>query len=118
MFGKEKYSKEGYEELEKKTAEAKIASDAFPGMSVPTGVPESYNYGDGHYTARSEHKFIPSPQRERFNKLTEKLEKMKNAGHKEALGLEAKHNQLLQDVEDAHEALDEFEKEQLGINHE
>jgi len=118
MWGKEKYSKEGYENLEKKTTEAKEASDVFPGTHVSTGVPESYDYGDGSYTARSASRFIPSPQRERFDDLTKKLERMKNAGHKEALELEAKHNQLLQEVVDAHQALDEFEKEQLGMDRE
>ena len=116
MFGKEKHSREGYDEIENQIPEALAAANEHPGHGVPTGETRKEKHYGGGYSIRSVEKYIPSPQQGRLWKLIEKLERMKEAGHGEALGLEAKHNKLIKDVEDAHAELEAFEKEQLGMD--
>ncbi len=110
MFEKP-HSRENYDKLETKTKEAE----------------ETANKNHGHTTMEDfggmagdprKAVFHPSVEQKRYEKLSEKLERMKNAGHKEALGLERKHNELLKKVEGAKQELASFEEEQLGMKEE
>jgi len=118
MFGREPHSREGFEELQKKTDEAKAAALENPGSSWSTGEVQRHEQYDGSFQVRNVYKRVPTVEEETYWKMMEKLEKMKNKGHAEALELESKHNQLLQKVEDANRALTTFETEQLEMHKE
>lgn len=109
-FGRKSGYREGFGKIEDKIKEAedKIHSGD-SGFAVGETSVDDDHMPHGHFD------YIKSFSEERLEKLRDKFRKMKDIDHAEAIKLEEKHNNLLQNVADAHKALEEFEKEQLGM---
>ena len=103
----EKYSREGYEDQQKKVEEAEKKFEESGGTSSVQESVEKYGY-----PGQPPESLVPEIRLERAK---QKLEKLKNVGHAEALKLNEEYDELRKRVEDANTALRNFEKEKLGM---
>jgi hypothetical protein len=110
MWGRKSGYREGFKKLEdeEKAAQDRIHAGDSGYFLGGTSVDDDH-MPVGYYGYRK------SFSEQRLDDIRKKIERVKQTDHAEALRLEAKHKQLLQNVADAHVALDAFETEQLGM---
>jgi hypothetical protein len=125
-LGKEKYSREAFEEAEQQIKNAEeIAATEKEKLSkeadeyAEKAATNSSPWGDIFFAARAESldkkakKMTPDKVREEARK---RLEDLINAGHKEALKLNEEYDRLRIKAEQAEKELEDFEREKLGMH--
>ncbi len=122
-FGGEKYSREAFDEAEQKLNETKEAIDTTPGgrgyVKIERGefFPTLDTTGKSpSFRAPDRRVWVESPLGKQERKAKEKLQKLLASGHKEAIALNEEYDRLQKKVNEAIQALADFERDNLGVD--
>ncbi len=118
---RKKYTREKYDKAEEEGKKASEEAKKHPGLMVPGKPTISHDYIAVDKRMPREHPrpvYRTSAQERKSERADIKIQRLKIRGEKEAYVLEANYKKLVQKVEEAKQALLEFEKDKLGISEE